>query len=314
MASLVECVEALTVVLAVGVVRGWRPALAGAFAGLLALALLCGVLGQSLARVPLPSLQVFVGTLLLLFGARWLRKAVLRAAGILPLHDEARAYAAETAALRGAAGVHGQRVDAVAVAAAFKIVMLEGLEVVFIVIAIGASGGLIVPAAAGAVLALLVVAALGAWLHRPLSTVPENTLKFVVGVMLTAFGTFWVGEGIGLAWPGGDWAIAVLIAGYAAVAWALARLCARVRRRHRAVAASGSPPTPRGVPALLARELWGLFVDDGWLAGGIVLWALAAAAVAGLHLPLANAAGPVFALGTALLLAASALRRARRPA
>ena len=156
--------------------------------------------------------------MLLLFGLRWLRKAILRAAGVIPLHDETAAYARETGSLR-AAGPAGGAWDAVAIATAFKITMLEGLEVVFIVIAVGAGGvGLLVPAGLGAAAALLVVAALGIVLHRPLSMVPENTLKFSVGVLLAAFGTFWVGEGLRLAWPGGDWSILGLTLGYLLVA------------------------------------------------------------------------------------------------
>jgi uncharacterized membrane protein len=314
MASLVECVEALTVVLAVGAVRGWRSALIGTAAALIVLAGLCVVLGQSLARVPLAYLQVVVGTLLLMFGLRWLRKAVLRAAGILALHDEAQTFAAETAALRGMATARTQGLDAIAVAASFKIVMLEGIEVVFIVIAIGAGGGLILPATAGALLALLVVASLGAWLHRPLATIPENTLKFIVGVMLTAFGAFWVGEGIGLTWPGGEWAIVALIATYAAAAWTLVPLCRRVRGMSDPHAQPGGKKAPLAMPAVIVHELWGLFVDDGWLAGGIILWTLVTAAALYRQAFAGAAAGPSFALGVALLLAASAARRARQAA
>jgi uncharacterized membrane protein len=312
MASLVECVEALTVVLAVGVVRGWRSALAGTAAALIALVGLCSVLGQSLARIPLSYLQAAVGTLLLMFGLRWLRKAVLRAAGILALHDEAQAFAAETAALRGMAASRSWGLDGVAMGASFKIVMLEGIEVVFIVIAIGAGGGLLVPAAAGALLALLVVIGLGVWLHRPLATIPENTLKFVVGVMLTAFGTFWAGEGIGLIWRGGDWAILALIAAYATVAWALVFLCRRLRGLGRAVVRPARTAAPGGPLAVIVRELWGLFVDDGWLAGGVIMWTLATTLAVHRLDSTKEVAGPILALGLALLLAASAARRARR--
>ncbi len=232
LASLVESTEAMTVVLAVGAVRGWRGAVVGSIAGLAALLVLVAVLGPALTRIPLGLVQLAVGALLLLFGLRWLRKASLRAAGVIPLHDEADAYAKQTAALRA----HGAAVagwDRVAVSTAFKIVMLEGIEVVFIVVAVGAGGGLMVPAAGGALAALLVVVALGLALHRPVASIPENTLKFVVGVLLAAFGTFWVGEGIGVAWPGADWSLPALIAGYLAVAVgavALAR-AARVPRR-----------------------------------------------------------------------------------
>jgi uncharacterized membrane protein len=212
LASLVEFVEALTIVLAVGTVRGWRPALAGAAAGAALLTLAVIVLGPLLGRVPIAWLQLVVGMLLLLFGMRWLRKAVLRAAGVIARHDEGAAYTAEMQLLRRAGTAHG-RWDAIALITSFKAVVLEGLEVVFIVIAVGAVGGNLIPAAAGAGLALLLVLLLGLALHRPLARVPENGLKFAVGVLLSAFGAFWVGEGLGFAWPGEDLAILGLMAG-----------------------------------------------------------------------------------------------------
>jgi Ca2+/H+ antiporter, TMEM165/GDT1 family len=224
LASLVEFIEALTVVLAVGTVRGWRPALLGTALGLAVLFLLVVILGPALALIPLDVVQLVVGTLLLLFGLRWLRKAILRAAGVIALHDEAQAFAAETALLRRGA-VIDRGWDKLAIAAAFKIVMLEGIEVVFVVIAIGAAGGLLVPASVGAVAALLVVVLLGVVLHRPLARIPENALKFAVGVLLCAFGAFWVGEGIGAAWPAADWSILALIAGFLAVALLSVPLC-----------------------------------------------------------------------------------------
>ncbi len=213
-ASLVEFVEALTVVLAVGTVRGWRGALIGAGSALVILLAIVVVLGPALTLIPLEVVQLVVGGLLLLFGMRWLRKAILRSAGVIPLHDEAAAYAKETELLRHQ-GLAGQGWDAVAVATSFKITMLEGLEVIFIVIAVGAGGvGLLIPASVGAVAALLLVVALGIVVHKPLSTVPENTLKFAVGVLLSAFGSFWVGEGMGLGWPGQDWSILGLTLGF----------------------------------------------------------------------------------------------------
>lgn len=231
LASLVECVEALTVVLAVGVTRGWRSAVAGSALAVLVLLLIVALLGSALTRIPLGDIQLLVGALLLLFGMRWLRKAILRAAGVLALHDEAAIYTHQTQALQGAvAAASGW--DRLAFTASFKICMLEGLEVVFIVIAIGAGRpGLLLPASAGAVAALLVVVALGAVVHRPLARVPENTLKFVVGVLLCAFGTFWVGEGMGDAWPGGDAAILALILAYLAAALLAVRGCRRVAMR-----------------------------------------------------------------------------------
>jgi uncharacterized membrane protein len=224
-ASLVEFVEALTVVLAVGTVRGWRGALGGTGLGLLVLAGIVLLLGPALTRLPLDLVQLAVGTLLLLFGLRWLRKAVLRAAGVLPLHDEEAAFRGEADALRRVAPAAGGGWDGVAVAAAFKIVMLEGIEVVFIVIALGAAGGLLLPAGLGAAAALLLVVLLGLALHRPLARVPENSLKFAVGVLLAGFGSFWFGEGAGIAWPGADWSILGLVLGFLLASLLAVRLC-----------------------------------------------------------------------------------------
>ncbi len=234
LASMVEFVEALTVILAVGAVRGWRDTLVGAAAAIGVLLLLVAVLGSALTRIPLDAIQLAVGTLLLLFGMRWLRKAVLRAAGVIPLHDEAAAYAKQTRAMRDRGGSPGW--DRIAFGAAFQITMLEGTEVVFIVIAIGAGGaGLLLPASLGALAALLLVAALGLIIHRPLARVPENGLKFVVGVLLSAFGTFWAGEGIGVQWPGADWCILALVAGFLGLALAMVPLCRARRVRGSAV-------------------------------------------------------------------------------
>ncbi len=203
-ASLVEVVEAFTIVLAAGTLRGWRAAVAGTAAGLAVLALIVVALGPLLDRVPLHLLQLVIGVLLLLFAMGWLRKAVLRAAGIIPLHDENAAFAAETANLSDATTPRRSGVDWLGGVMAFKAVLLEGLEVVFIVIAVGAGRGLLLPASLGALAACIVVLAIGAIVHRPLARVPENTLKFAVGVILCAFGVFWTGEGLGIAWPGAD--------------------------------------------------------------------------------------------------------------
>ncbi len=210
-ASAVEFVEALTVVLAVGTVRGWRPALTGAFAAFLVLALLVLVLGPFLTMVPLRAVRLLVGLMLLTFGWRWLAKAVRRAAGVLPLRDETANYARETENLRGLGAAHG--IDKAAIATAFNIVMLEGIEVVFIIVAIGAGSPALLPTAiAGAAAALALVMLAGLLLHRPLAKVPENALKFGTGVLLVAFGIFWLGEGIGMRWPGADVSLLLLIA------------------------------------------------------------------------------------------------------
>jgi len=207
LASLVAVVEVFTIVLAVATLRGWRPAALGTTAGLTVLTAIVLLLGPLLDRVPITSLQLAIGILLLLFGMGWLRKASLRAAGILPLHDEDAIFAAEAADLGEQARRQQRNLDWVAGVTALKAVLLEGLEVVFIVIAVGAGRGLLVPAGLGAVAACALVLAIGAAVHRPLSRVPENTLKFGVGVMLSAFGVFWTGEGLGIAWPGQDLAL-----------------------------------------------------------------------------------------------------------
>jgi uncharacterized membrane protein len=222
-ASLVEVVEAFTIVLAAGTLRGWRGAVAGTAAGLATLALIVVALGPFLDRVPFHLLQLVIGVLLLLFGMGWLRKAALRTAGIIALHDENAAFAAETANLSDTTTPRRGGFDWLAGVMAFKAVLLEGLEVVFIVIAVGAGRGLLVPASLGALAACVVVLAIGAIVHRPLARVPENTLKFAVGVILCAFGVFWTGEGLGIAWPGGDLMILVfgpafLLAGLGAAA------------------------------------------------------------------------------------------------
>jgi uncharacterized membrane protein len=224
--SLVEVVEAFTIVLAASTVRGWRPALLGTLAGLATLGAIVAALGPLLEQLPLRPLQIAVGVLLLLFGLRWLRKAILRSAGAIALHDEARAYARETHQLAAGTAV-------LAGMAAFKAVLLEGLEVVFIVLAVGAGHGLLLPASAGAVAACALVLMAGGLLRRPLARVPENTLKFAVGVILSAFGVFWTGEGLAVAWPGGDAAAFALALFFLLLGLALSRLARRAQIRPR---------------------------------------------------------------------------------
>ena len=210
--SAVESVEALTIVLAVGLTRGWRAPLYGALAALVLLGVLVTVFGQLIVtRVPELTLKLIIGTLLVLFGLRWLHKAVLRSAGVIAMHDEEHAYAQAVSSLQG--GVTGKR-DWIGFTLALKGVFLEGLEVVFIVIAVGGTSGGLHIAVAGGVLAMIVVAAAGYIVKRPLARVPENTLKYAVGVILTSIGTFWAGEGMGAAWPLDFVSIAVLAALY----------------------------------------------------------------------------------------------------
>lgn len=228
LASLVEFVEALTIVLAVGAARGWRSAWLGTVAGVVVLAVVVLAFGPALGRVPLTILQLVVGIMLLFFGMRWLRKAVLRFAGTIAFHDEAMIYEREIATLE-AGGVIGLRFDWRAAATAFNAVVLEGLEVIFIVIAVGAAAGALIPAAIGAAAAAIVVAAAGFALKAPLANVPENALKFAVGIMLSAFGTFWTGEGLRATWPGDDLALLGLIVAFLATS-AVAALVARNAR------------------------------------------------------------------------------------
>ena len=211
LASLVEVVEAFTIVLAVATLRGWRPAAIGTAAGLGSLAAGILLLGPLLERIPLHPLQLAIGVLLLLFGLGWLRKAALRRAGAIPLHDEEAIFVAEAAELGATTRARPRQGDWIAGLAAFKAVIIEGLEVVFIVLAVGAGRGLLMAASAGALAACILVLAAGAIVHRPLARVPENTLKFAVGVMLSAFGVYWTGEGLGVPWPGQDLALAVFV-------------------------------------------------------------------------------------------------------
>jgi uncharacterized membrane protein len=211
LACAVESVEALTIVLAVGHTRSWRSSLTGVGAALIVLAALTAALGPALTSLPLNTLRLIVGALLLIFGLQWLRKAILRASGLKSLHDEREAYQHELEAARAAGAVNRTRIDPYSFTIAFKGVLLEGLEVVFIVLTFGGNQHNVGLAAAAAGLAVIVVVLAGLAVHAPLSRVPENTLKFAVGVMLTSFGTFWGADGAGAHWPGGDAALLVLI-------------------------------------------------------------------------------------------------------
>ena len=204
LASAVEFVEALTIVLAAGVSRGWRSALAGLGAATLVLAVIVAVLGPALTRVPISALRLVVGALLLTFGLQWLRKAILRASGFKALHDEDAIFARELEEARTARGDQRAGIDWFGFTLAFKGVLLEGLEVAFIVVTFGSAQGRIGLAALGAGAALVLVATVGILVRAPLARVPENTLKFAVGAMLTTFGIFWSTEGAGAHWPGQD--------------------------------------------------------------------------------------------------------------
>ncbi len=229
LACAVEGVEAVTIVLAAGITRGWRSAWAGVAAALTVLATLIAVLGPALTTLPANSLRLVVGGLLLVFGLQWLRKAILRAGGYEALHDEDAIFAREVAELRGKSGAEGLGIDSFGFIVSFKGVLLEGLEVAFIVITFGSNQHNVGLAAAAAIVAVAVVIVAGAAAHAPLSRVPENTLKYMVGVLLTLFGIFWGTEGAGAGWPAGDAAIPAIVAVTAAASLGLVAV---LRRRH----------------------------------------------------------------------------------
>ncbi len=221
LACAVEAVEALTIVLAVGSTRGWSSAMGGVGAAALALAAIVAALGPALTSLPIGVLRVIVGGLLLIFGLQWLRKAILRSAGLKAKHDELQTYRQETDAARAAGSRHAG-FDSYAFTIAFKGVLLEGLEVAFVVLTFGSNQHRVALAAAAAGLAVLTVIAAGAAARAPLARVPENTMKFAVGVMLSSFGMFWGAEGAGANWPGGDAALLAIIPAVLIVASAMA--------------------------------------------------------------------------------------------
>jgi uncharacterized membrane protein len=319
LACAVEAVEALTIVLAVGATRGWRSTLSGVAAACAALALIVAALGPALTSLPIDALRVVVGGLLLTFGLQWLRKAILRAAGLRAMHDELRIYRDETAAAR-AAGAVTRGFDGYSFAIAFKGVLLEGLEVAFIVLTFGANQQRIDLAAAAAAVAVLVVVLAGVAARKPLARVPENTIKFAVGVMLSSFGIFWGAEGAGAHWPAGDAALVAIVPGVLLVALAMASVIRRTaphgasrsgpRVRVQPEGQAGSARSDRRVAAAI-RAVWEFVAGDDWrMALGVAL-ALAATALL--------AAGGVAAMwvlptATIALLAFSLRRAARAPA
>jgi uncharacterized membrane protein len=212
LACVVEAVEALTIVLAAGVTRGWRSPLLGVGAGLVVLTAVVAALGPAIGSVPIGALRLVVGGLLLIFGLQWLRKAILRASGHKALHDEDAIFREQVAAAHDAERESRTLVtDWYGFTLAFKGVLLEGLEVAFIVVTFGANQGQVGLASLGAAAAVVLVVAAGALLRAPLARVPENTMKFVVGVLLTSFGMFWGAEGAGAKWPGADASLLVLV-------------------------------------------------------------------------------------------------------
>lgn len=250
-AAIVELVETLTIVLAIGLTRGWRSTLAGVAAALLALTVFTAAAGYSLATwLPEAALQLAVGALMLVFGLQWLRKAILRSSGLKALHDEEEEYRATREAAARAGTDTRLGLDWFAFVVSFKGVFLEGVEIVFIVITFGLSAGSMPVAVTAALVAAVVVLVAGVAIHKPLSNVPENMLKYVVGLLLATFGTYWSLEGLGifsasnepLEWPGGDLALGVLLAAWFALSWSLVQ-----RLRRLVPATSSTVPTPQEV-------------------------------------------------------------------
>ena len=241
LACAVEAVEATTIVLAAGTARDWRSAITGTFSALAVLAAAVAALGPAVSALPLRELRLVVGALLLIFGLQWLRKAILRASGYKALHDEDEIYRTQLAAAATEPGQRRGRVpDWYAFTLSFKGVLLEGLEVVFIALTFGGNARNIPLAALAAICAVAVIAAVGAAVRAPLSRVPENMLKFIVGIMLTAFGTFWGAEGAGANWPGSDAALLALVPAIALFALGLVAVLRRAKATQ--AAAKGRVP------------------------------------------------------------------------
>jgi uncharacterized membrane protein len=232
LACAVELVEALTIVLGVGIVRGWRSTLIGVAAAVAVLTLLVALLGPALQRIPIQGLRLVVGALLLAFGLQWLKKAILRSSGYKALHDEDETFREEHARASAAGSEQRAGLDWYSFTVAFKGVLLEGLEVVFIVIAFGSAQGHMGLAVAGAAAAAVVVLVAGVAARAPLSRVPENTIKFAVGLLLTTFGCFWAAEGAGVDWPGDELSLVAVLAFFGLVSALLVR---SLRRRQQLV-------------------------------------------------------------------------------
>jgi uncharacterized membrane protein len=279
LACTVEAVEALTIVLAVGTTRSWASALGGAGSSILVLAAIVVALGPGLTRLPIDVLRAAIGGLLLVFGLQWLRKAILRAGGLKPKHDERQIYRQELDAAREA-GTHLSGFDGYAFAVSFKGVLLEGLEVAFIVLTFGANQHRVALAGAAAGIAVLVVVAAGVAARAPLARVPENTMKFAVGVMLSSFGMFWGTEGVGASWPGGEAALPVIVCGLLLAALIMARrtsvagqTASPVAKAHAATRA-GTPARNPAMPWMRGTvlDVWEFVVGDDWATAiGVVL-------------------------------------------
>ena len=299
LACSVEMVEAATSVLALGMARGWRSSLVGAATAILTLGAIVALFGPAILLVPVNYLRVVVGVLLLVFGLQWLRKAILRASGYKALHDEDKIFKDELSAAKHADAKKVtlamlRDLEAYSVALSYKTVLLEGLEVVFIVLTFGAVQGAIGTAMIAAAVALVMVLAAAVALRAPLSRVPENTLKFVVGVLATVFGLFWAGEGAGGGWPFADAALLPLLAlvvltAVACVAWLKARIKVRPLRKSQAIAADSIAESKNAKQlnrAILALRGFGRFaydfvIGDDWATALIIFGATALSAAAG---------------------------------
>ncbi len=317
LACAVEAVEALTIVLAVGATRSWSAAMSGAGAATLALAVIVAALGPAVTSLPIDLLRVLVGGLLLIFGLQWLRKAILRASGLKAKHDESQIYQREAAAARAAAAAKPSGFDGYAFTISFKGVLLEGLEVAFIVLTFGTNQNRVPLAAAAAGLAVLLVVLAGIAARAPLERVPENTMKFAVGVMLSSFGMFWGAEGAGASWPGGESTLPAIIPGVLIVAVAMVQIVHRTAhpaplssfddacRNHR----PGKGEHMTGAPAF-GFAIWEFIVGDDWRTAIGVALALGVTALLATAGVLAWWIMPLAVLG----LLALSIRRAGRGA
>lgn len=250
LASAVEFVEAFTIVLVVGVTINWRSSLVGAFAAAATLALIVGTLGVAIVQwVPIDALRLFVGVILVLFGLKWMKKAILRYSGLKAIHDEEAIFEEKMAEIRARGETIAPRLQPFGVVLSYKAVLLEGLEVAFIVITFGssiskeASASGIASAAIGAAVAGVLVILAGVLIKAPLTKVPENTLKFVVGIMLTSFGTFWAAEGFGYDWPLSDAFIPILAAIYLLASYLLVTWLKQRKRALISMAPAQQAPT-----------------------------------------------------------------------
>lgn len=291
LASIVEFVEALTIVMVVGVTINWKSSLLGAAAATVTLAALVAAFGSTLVVfIPIDVLRLVIGIILILFGMQWLKKALLRASGLKALHDEAAIYEENMRQLKARGELNSNAFNGFGFATAFKSVLLEGLEVAFIVITFGATASTdkaqgLYAASVGAALAFIVVVALGLIVRGPLTRIPENALKFVVGVMLVTFGTFWAGEGLAVSWPFADLFLFALVAFYLAlsaviVRWLKAHAAQQKRKRKSKVkvrAAERAKPKPGPLVAFL-NEVFDFFCGDWRIfwgtAGTLVIVAL----------------------------------------